>query len=70
MLANAEPVKLEGFEEDERCETSQMLSQLARETDTYIIGGSIPELVEGDRRIFNTCLCFNKEGKITGTHRK
>ena len=70
MLANAEPVKLEGFESDERCETSQMLSQMAKETSTYIIGGSVPELVENDRRIFNTCLCFDKEGKIAATHRK
>jgi len=70
MLANAEPVLLEGFEADARCETSQMLSSLAKETQTYIIGGSIPELVDGDRRIFNTLLCFNKEGKITATHRK
>lgn len=70
MLANAEPVMLEGFEADARCETSQMLSSLAKETQTYIIGGSIPELVEGDRRIYNTLLCFNKEGKITATHRK
>lgn len=60
MLANAEPVLMEGFEEDQRCETSQMLSQLAKETQTYIIGGSIPELVETDRRIFNTLLCFDK----------
>jgi omega-amidase len=70
MLENAEPVKLEGFESDERCVTSQMLSQLAKQTNTYIIGGSIPELIEGDGRIFNTCLCFDKEGKITATHRK
>ena len=47
-----------------------MLSQLARETQTYIIGGSIPELVEGESRIYNTCLCFDKEGKIAATHRK
>ena len=47
-----------------------MLSELARTTQTYIIGGSIPELIEGDERIYNTCLCFNKEGKITASHRK
>lgn len=70
MLANAEPISIDGFESDERCVTSRMLSQLARETQTYIIGGSIPEQVEGDERIFNTCLCFDKTGKITATHRK
>ena len=70
MLANAEPVKLDGFEDDERCVTSQVLSTLAKETGTYIIGGSIPELIEGNRRIYNTCLCFDKTGQITATHRK
>ena len=70
MLKNAEPVLLEGFENDERCVTSQMLSELARETQTYIIGGSIPELVENDSRIYNTCLCFDKTGAITAVHRK
>lgn len=47
-----------------------MLSEVARETKTYIIGGSVPELVEGDRRIYNTCLCFDKTGAITAHHRK
>ena len=70
MLANAEPVKMEGFEDDDRCETSQMLSTLAKDTNTYIIGGSLPELIEGNRRIFNTCLCFDKQGRIAATHRK
>ena len=54
----------EGFEDNPKCVTSQMLSSLAKETSTYIIGGSIPELIEDNRRIYNTCLCFDKEGKI------
>lgn len=70
MLANAEPVLMEGFEDNEDCVTSQLLSRLAKQTGTYIIGGSVPELVEKDKKIFNTCLCFDKEGKITATHRK
>lgn len=71
MLENAEYVKMNGFEEEpEKYQTTSMLAQLARETQTYIIGGSIPEKIEGDRRIFNTCLCFDKEGNIVASHRK
>ena len=70
MLAAAEPIKFTGFEDDPRCVTTQMLSTLARTLEVYIIGGSIPESIEGDERIYNTCLCFNKEGKITASHRK
>jgi len=32
MLDNAEPVKIDGFEDDSRCVTSKMLAKLARET--------------------------------------
>jgi predicted amidohydrolase len=39
MVPNAEPIKLG----DEKAVTTNMLSKLAKETSTYIIGGSIPE---------------------------
>ena len=46
--------------------TANLLSSLARETNTYIVGGSIPELSESkDGKIFNTCLCFDRTGAIT-----
>jgi len=68
MLKNAELV----CEDDisKAGETSKMLSGLAKETGTYIIGGSIPELIKDDTRIYNTTLCFDKTGKITASHRK
>ena len=68
MLLNAE--KICESDVTQAGETSQLLSQLAKETQTYIIGGSIPEWIEGGEKIFNTCLCFDKSGKITASHRK
>mmetsp|Transcript_45641 Transcript_45641/g.62016 ORF Transcript_45641/g.62016 Transcript_45641/m.62016 type:complete len:99 (+) Transcript_45641:150-446(+) len=47
-----------------------MLSQLAKETGKYLIGGSIPELIENDNRIYNTSLCFDRQGKLAACHRK
>ena len=49
---------------DELSTTANLLSKLAKETQTYIIGGSIPEMISDDR-IYNTCLCFDKNGNIT-----
>jgi omega-amidase len=46
-----------------------MLSKLAKETSTYIIGGSIPEMLTPEK-IFNTSLCFDRDGAITTQHRK
>lgn len=71
MVPAAEPVKLG----DERAVTTNLLSMLAKETKTYIIGGSIPEETQipndqGENKIYNTCLCFNKEGEIVAEHRK
>lgn len=49
------------------------LSSMAKETGTYLIGGSIPELeVDGDKkkRYYNTSLTFNPKGELLATHRK
>ena len=70
MLKNAEPVKMKDFNKDPRCEASKILSDLAKKTSTYIIGGSIPESIEGSNKIYNTCLCFDRKGNITAMHRK
>ena len=70
MLKNAEPIKLKDFDKDPRCEATNILSNLAKKTSTYIIGGSIPEVVEGSKKIYNTCLCFDKMGNIAAMHRK
>ena len=68
MLENAEPVNEKDIASSG--ETTQLLSSLAKETGTYIIGGSIPEQIPGEQKIFNTCLCFDKDGQIKASHRK
>lgn len=47
----------------------QALSEMARENNVFLIGGSIPERDEAGR-IFNTCFVFDPEGKQVGRHRK
>jgi omega-amidase len=49
-----------------------MISELARENRKYIIAGSIPEFIEEEqgKRVYNTCLCFNRDGEIVAKHRK
>lgn len=48
------------------------LAAVAKETGTYLIGGSIPELVEekDNKKYYNTSLVFSPEGKLLATHRK
>jgi len=46
----------------------QMLSSIAKETGTYIIGGSFPE--KDYDQIYNTCLIFDPNGNQIGKHRK
>jgi len=47
-----------------------MLRNLAIETGTYIIGGTMPESIPGSDKIFNTCLCFDPSGNLKAKHRK
>lgn len=58
------PLFAEGFPG----KTTDMLSNLAKELDIYIFGGSIPELYEGN--IYNTSFIFDKAGNLIGKHRK
>ncbi|OCK82266.1 putative nitrilase family protein [Lepidopterella palustris CBS 459.81] len=46
------------------------LSSLARESNAYIIGGSIPELESSSKKLYNTSLTFAPSGKLLATHRK
>lgn len=48
--------------------TTAFLSQLAKENDVYLIGGSIPELSEN--KVYNTSYSFDRGGKQIGKHRK
>lgn len=69
MLKFKEPIK-DDFNSNVKCETTRLLSELAKETNKYIIGGSMPEEIEGSHKIYNTCLCFNRNGEIVAKHRK
>ncbi|KAF2753171.1 putative nitrilase [Pseudovirgaria hyperparasitica] len=46
------------------------LSALARESNAYIIGGSIPERDPETDDLYNTSLTFNPKGELLATHRK
>lgn len=46
----------------------KLLSNLARELEVYIVGGSISEK-EGDK-LYNTSYSFNPNGELIGKHRK
>lgn len=56
------------YSEPEDGETVQFLSRLARENEIYLIGGSIPELADGN--VYNTSFSFDRQGKQIGKHRK
>ena len=60
------------FAEEEGGETFQFLSQMAKDNNIYLIGGSIPEreIIDGEEKIFNTSYTFDREGKLIGKHRK
>ncbi|KAK3049311.1 Omega-amidase nit3 [Extremus antarcticus] len=46
------------------------LSEMAKESKAYLIGGSIPEYWEETKKYYNTSLTFDPNGKLLATHRK
>ncbi|MCJ1412588.1 hypothetical protein MMC19_006685 [Ptychographa xylographoides] len=50
--------------------TFHALSSWATESQTYILGGSIPEYVSDTKMYHNTSLLFSPEGNLIATHRK
>lgn len=50
--------------------TYDALSAIARETKTYLVGGSIPEIDPATQKIYNTSLTFGPSGALLATHRK
>lgn len=48
--------------------TVRFLSDLAKENDIYLIGGSISELDQD--KVYNTSYSFNRKGELIGKHRK
>ena len=57
-------------EEDKHGPTYQTLKDLAIETGKWIIGGSMAEAIEGSDKIFNTMLCFDRQGNLAAKHQK
>lgn len=49
-------------------ETISMLSEVSKEKNIYLVGGSIPELYED--KVYNSSFIFNNEGKLIDKHRK
>lgn len=47
-----------------------MLSSTAKETNTYVVGASIPELSSDKKTYYNTAFVFNPKGELLATHRK
>jgi omega-amidase len=46
-----------------------MLMEMAKSSDMYIVGGSVPE-ISSDGKLYNTCLIIDPSGKVVGKHRK
>ena len=56
------------YGEAENGPAQSTLSNLAAELNIYIIGGSIPEL--GDGNVYNTCYTYDRQGKLLAKHGK
>lgn len=56
------------YGEPEGGEVQQALSRLAAELGLYIVGGSIPELAEGN--VYNTSFVYGRDGRLLARHRK
>jgi len=46
------------------------LSELAAEQGIWLLGGSFPERIEGDSRVYNTSLAFAPDGQEAARYRK
>jgi predicted amidohydrolase len=42
----------------------------ARELRIWLVGGSFPEAIPDDSRVYNTCVCCSPEGEIAAVYRK
>ncbi|XP_003973949.2 omega-amidase NIT2 [Takifugu rubripes] len=49
-------------------ESTRVLSEVAKENEIYLVGGSIPE--EEDGKLYNTCAVFGPDGEMILKHRK
>jgi omega-amidase len=46
------------------------LSEMAKEAEAYLVGGSIPEYWAETKKYYNTSLIFDPKGQLLATHRK
>jgi len=49
---------------ESKSESVQMLSSAAKESGTWLIGGSIPERDLTSNKVYNTCTVYNPKGKF------
>jgi predicted amidohydrolase len=56
------------YAEEEGGDSFEFMSDLARENEIVLIGGSIPECAEG--KLYNTSFIFGPGGQLIGKHRK
>jgi len=51
-------------------EVVSRLRAWARELRIWLVGGSFPEAIPDDSRVYNTCVCCSPEGEIAAVYRK
>jgi len=56
--------------EKTQSESVKMLSAVAKETSTWLIGGSIPECDSATDKVYNTCTVYSPTGDLVAMHRK
>lgn len=62
-----------GSDMQSTCPSAKILFEQAMEHGMFIVGGSVSEVVvadDGQKKIYNTCLVVNPQGKLVGKHRK
>ena len=57
-------------DENNHGEVYSTLKNLAISTKKWIIGGSMPEQINDSDKIYNTMLCFDREGNLAAKHQK
>lgn len=50
--------------------TSKSLSNIAKELNIYLIGGTIPERDTSDNKLYNTCTVWSPNGDLIAKYRK
>ena len=68
IIENLETI--DDYKTNEASVTTRLISELARETGKYIIGGSIGEKSESGDKYYNTCVCFDRKGEILAKYSK